>query len=154
MARYAQRCPSPHNTQPFRLRVLNDLAAEVVFLPRRGLPVADPHGRFTWLTAGIFVEVCAIAAHGLGYEIETEWSHSPLYPGGDTETPQTVARVRLHPHTGPLQDIDANLILLRQTSRLPYSGEPCPQTVIDELKIEAERLGHRFETRSDADAIR
>ena len=63
----AQRCPSPHNTQPYRLKIANEREAEVVFLPRRGLYVADPLGRFTWLTAGVFVEICSIAAHSLGY---------------------------------------------------------------------------------------
>src|SRR5690348_14799484 len=95
IAVYAQRCPSPHNTQPFRLRILDERNAELVFLPRRGLPTADPLGRFTWLTAGIFAEICSIAAHGEGYALTAEWDHRPMYEGGDTETPQTLARMTL-----------------------------------------------------------
>ena len=154
LARYAQRAPSPHNTQPFRLRIVDSERAEVVFLPRRGLPVGDPLGRFTWLTGGIFVEICSIAAHNLGYELEADFDYSPMYPDGDVETPQVVARLRLVRAEAPIDDFDAELILRRQTSRLPYDGSVCPPEVIDALKAEASRLGHRFETRSDSEAIR
>lgn len=154
IAPYAQRCPSPHNTQPFRLRVVDETHADLLFLPRRGLPVADPLGRFTWLTAGVFAEICTIAAHGLGFELEAAWDHSPLYPGGDTATPQVLARLTLSRAASPVEDLDPQLILDRQTSRLPYDGSPCPPEVITALKEEAERHGHHFETRSDREAIK
>ena len=150
---YAQRCPSPHNTQPFRLRVASDAEADLVFLPRRGLPTADPLGRFTWLTAGIFAELCLIAAHALGQELEIAWDVTPMYANGDTQTPQVVARLRLTAAPAPVADLDPQLILDRQTSRLPYDGTPVPSAVIAELQVEAARLGHRFETRCDPEAI-
>jgi hypothetical protein len=154
IAPYVQRCPSPHNTQPFRLRLVDDARAELVFLPRRGLPTADPLGRFTWLTAGIFVELCRIAAHGLGREMAVEWDHRPMYADGDTETPQVVAHLALSARDQPVPDLDPQLILDRQVSRHPYDGSAVPRAVIAELQAEAERWGHRFETRSDREAIR
>ena len=154
IAPFAQRCPSPHNTQPFRLRIRDEQTAELLFLPRRGLPTADPLGRFTWLTAGIFAEICCIAAHSLGYELEAKWDFSPMYPDGDTDTPQVLARMTLVDAGRVVPDLDPQLILDRHTSRLPYDGTPCPPDVIGELRAEAERLGHRFETRSDREAIR
>src|SRR4030095_11921054 len=95
IGRHAQRAPSPHNTQPFRLKIVGDHEAEVIFLPRRGLYVADPLGRFTWLTAGVFMEICSIAAHSLGFELHVAYDYSPMYPNGDVETPQTIARLPL-----------------------------------------------------------
>jgi hypothetical protein len=154
IGRYAQRAPSPHNTQPYRLRIVSDQEAEVIFLPRRGLYVADPLGRFTWLTAGVFIEICSIAAHALGYELAVAYDFSPMYPLGDVETPQSVARMRLATPTHPADDLDANLIMQRQTSRLAYDGTVCPPEVIAELKAEALRFGHQLETRVDAEAIR
>ena len=154
LGRFAQKTPSPHNTQPFRLRIIDRTRAEVVFLPRRGLRVADPLGRFTWLTAGIFVEICSIAAHSLGYELHATFDHSPMYLDGDVETPQVVAQLSLHHRGQPIDDIAAELILQRRTSRLPYDGTACPPNVIAELKAEAARLGHAFETRTDSEAIR
>jgi hypothetical protein len=153
IARYAQRAPSPHNTQPFRLKVQNLEQAEVVFLPRRGLYVADPLGRFTWLTAGIFVEICSVAAHSLGFELDVTFDYSPMYANGDVETPQTIARLRLIQSQTKIADLDARLILDRQTSRLPYDGSVCSPEVIDALKAEAQGLGHSFETRVDPQAI-
>lgn len=153
VGRYAQRCPSPHNTQPFRLRVIDDRQADLVFLPQRGLPVADPLGRFTWLTAGIFVEICRIAAHAAGSELKAVWDWTPMYGGGDVDTPQALARLRLVAAGSAIDDLDPQLILDRRTSRLPYDGTPVPVSVIAELQGEAARLGHRFETRSDMAAI-
>ncbi len=153
IARYAATCPSPHNTQPFRLKILSPTEAEVVFLPRRGLFIADPHGRFTWATAGIFVELCTIAAHGLGFELQRESLFAPMYAGGDTETPQVVARLRLRPAPEAIADLDPQLILDRHTSRLPYDGAPVPATLVGEMQAEAARRGHRFETRNDAAAV-
>jgi len=154
IARHAHRAPSPHNTQPFRLRIISDSEAEVVFLPRRGLYVADPLARFTWLTAGVFIEICRIAAHSLGLELDAELDYAPMYPNDDHETPQTIAQLRLTPSKVPLTDIDAKLILERQTSRLPYDGSVCPANVIAELQAEAARFGHSFDTRTDQQAIR
>jgi hypothetical protein len=128
IARHAHRAPSPHNTQPYRLKIINDREAEVIFLPRRGLYVADPLGRFTWLTAGVFVEICSIAAHALGFELDASFDYSPMYPNGDVETPQIIARLHLMPADGPIADIDAKLILQRQTSRLPYDGTSARRT--------------------------
>jgi hypothetical protein len=155
IARYARMAPSPHNTQPFRLRVADSSCADIVFLPRRGLPAGDPLGRFTWLTAGIFAEICAIAAHAMGFELDAAFQHRPMYAGGDLATPQVVARLTLRDAgTNPVADLDPQLILDRHTSRLAYDGAPCPPEVIAELQAEAARFGHSFETRSDSEAIR
>jgi hypothetical protein len=153
IARYAVSCPSPHNTQPFRLRIINDAEAEIVFLPRRGLWVADPEGRFTWLTAGIFAEICSIAAHGLGFELDCRTDFSAMYRGGDTETPQVISRLTLRPAAAPVADLDPQLILDRHTSRLPYDGQAIPEALLSEMQAEALRTGHRFEARSDRQAI-
>jgi hypothetical protein len=153
IGRYARWAPSPHNTQPFRLRVIDRERAEIVFLPRRGLWIGDPLGRFTWLTAGIFAEICSIAAHGRGLELQTSFEHAPMYRNGDFETPQTVARLHLTTPSAPVADLDADLVLKRRTSRLPYDGSSCPKEILRDLEDEAARHGHKFETRSDADAI-
>ncbi len=153
IGRYAQTCPSPHNTQPYRLKINGPADAEVVFLPRRGLPVGDPLGRFTWLTAGIFIEICSIAAHSLGFELHVTYHLDPMYPDGDVETPQVIAELKLEASSHKA-DLDAGLIMKRHTSRLPYDGKPIPQAVILELQQEAEKFGHSFEVRTDRESIR
>lgn len=149
IAKYLQLTPSPHNTQPYRLKVIDDNVAEVVFIPSRGLYVGDPKGRFTWLTAGIFVELGSIVAHSLGFEIDANFDFSPMYPNGDHETPQIIARLTLISAEKPIDDLNAGLILQRHTSRLPYDGKPVPGHVIEELKGEASRRGHTFNISTD-----
>lgn len=153
IARYLATCPSPHNTQPFRLKVISPSEAEIVFLATRGLPVADPLGRFTWLTAGIFLEIARIAAHGLGYELDHHETFAPMYADGDTTSPQLISRLMLIPVLSKIEDMDPALILARHTSRLPYDGNPIPQALIDEMQAEAVRSPHKFETRSDKRSI-
>jgi len=46
------------------------------------------------------------------------YDYSPMYPRGDYETPQIVARMQLSALALSTDDLDANLILRRQTSRL------------------------------------
>lgn len=78
---------------------------------------------------------------------------APFYPDGDTETPQLIARLRLVRSATPVADLDAQLILDRHTSRLPYDGKPIPPALIAEMQAEAERGSHRFEVRSDPQSI-
>lgn len=153
VARYLVTCPSPHNTQPFRLRIISDTEAEIVFLPRRGLPVADPLGRFTWLTAGIFLEICSIVAHSLGFELAHTETFEPMYRGGDAETPQVISQLRLVAAGGTMPDFDPALILARHTSRLPYDGKPIPADLIEDMQDEAARTGHGFGVRGDRASI-
>lgn len=126
----------------------------MIFLPRRGLYVADPLAKFTWLTGGIFIELCAIAAHGLGFELQEQTVFAPFYPDGDVETPQVIARLTLQRAAAPVADLDRQLILDRHTSRLPYDGQAIPEDLVREMAREAERGGHRFDIRSDPASIK
>lgn len=152
LAEYARWAPSPHNTQPTRLRVLDRERAELLFVPGRGLPVGDPRGRFTYLTFGIFSEMLRIAAHAQGYELEVAYAEGPLYvDNGDA--PRKVADLRLVAHDGPIDDLDPALILRRRTNRLPYDERAVPQPVVDHLCDEAARYGHTFNVTTDETAV-
>jgi hypothetical protein len=153
IAKFARLAPSPHNTQPFRLKRQSKLSCTVVFLPRRGLYFGDPQGRFTWLAAGVFIEICKIVAHNQAYELDIEWHFTSMYPNGDYQSPQTLATLTLRTITKPVSDFDPELIAKRQTSRLPYNDKICPPQVISEMQAEATRHGHSFEVRSDPESI-
>jgi hypothetical protein len=140
LAEYARWAPSPHNTQPSRLRIVDDERAEVLFVPERGLPVGDPLGKFTQLTFGIFVEALRIAAHARGHELEVTYAGEPLYA---VRRPlQKVAELRLIPRGEPISDFDPQLLLRRRTNRHPYNDRPLPVDVISELEDETRRYGH------------
>lgn len=152
LAEYARWAPSPHNTQPTRLRLVDDERAELHFVSERGLPVGDPVGRFTHLTFGIFAETLCIAAHARGYELEVSYTGEPLY--SDAGATSKVGDLRLRHVGAPIPDLDPELILQRRTNRHPYNHRPIPAQVIAELRCEAQRYGHTFSTSRDAAAIR
>src|SRR2546426_9373595 len=47
--------PSPHNVQPWRVRVRNDHEADLLIDSTRTLPKEDPTGSFIILTMGMFI---------------------------------------------------------------------------------------------------
>lgn len=149
---YARRAPSPHNTQPARLRILDDRRAELYFARDRGLPVGDPRGRFTQTTFGIFVEILSIAAHARGWELETDYTFEP--PQRGTGELRKVADLRLTDRGRPVPDLDPELILRRRTNRHPYDDRTVPRAVIEQLQDEAARFGHRFAVSTEPQAIR
>lgn len=152
LASYARRAPSPHNTQPVRLRPHDRHHATLEFVVARGLPVGDPQGRFTHATVGIVVEILAIAAHSLGFELDVDLALPPLYGHGRDVVP--VAELQLLRRPTPIHDLDPALILQRRTNRHPYDDEPVDPAVIERLRAEAARFGHTFRVSDDRRAVR
>lgn len=153
LVEYARRAPSPHNTQPTRLRILDRDRAQLVFVAGRGLPVGDPEGRFTYLTCGIVVETLRIAAHARGYELAAEYTGGPLYQELHDGV-RTVADLRLVAHGRQIEDLDPTLVHRRRTNRHPYNDRPIPAAVIGHLREEARRCGHAFHVSTDPLAVR
>src|SRR5712691_10649606 len=143
LARWA---PSPHNIQPWRLRIRSQTEADLLYDPARLLPETDPTGRFSVVGLGVFLETLAVAAHARGRDVEAEYATEHLEPGRGE--PALWARLRLIPSAGE-SDLDPRLILERRTSRLPYDGRAVPANVLDELAAVAEDFGYRLSTSSD-----
>jgi len=142
----ARWAPSPHNTQPWLVRLLSPEAAELYAPRERLLPVEDPEGRFETAAQGIFLEALDVAAGKLGLTVETE----PLFPslGADADERPLVARLRLVPREEPAR-FAARLLHRRRTSRLPYDGRPVDQQALAELSAIAAELGHQARFTSD-----
>src|SRR5215218_5359359 len=142
----ARWAPSPHNTQPWLVRLLSPEAAELYATRERLLPVEDPEGRFETAAQGIFLEALDVAAGKLGLTVETE----PLFPslGADADERPLVARLRLGPLEEPAR-FAAQLLHRRRTSRLPYDGRPVDQQALAELSAIAAELGHQARFTSD-----
>src|SRR4051794_5499069 len=116
----ARWAPSPHNMQPWKVRVLSATEAELLADPSRLLPETDPDGAFMTVGLGIFVESLAVAAHARGRELDVELA-------GDVDpratAPTTFARLRLVART--VEDaLSPQLVLDRRTSRVAYDGRP------------------------------
>ena len=143
----AHRYPSPHNSQPMKVRVDGD-ALLLFYDKRRGLP-AEPYGiPFGSVCVGIFVETVSIAAHGLGFEVVEQLDLAPM----DFDAPDPlhpVGQLTLVPAAQPPDDLDPELLLSRRTSRLPYDARTVPPDVLAEAAEEAARRGHALRVTDD-----
>jgi hypothetical protein len=148
LARWA---PSPHNIQPWLLRPVSEHEAELLCSPGRLLPDTDPTGRFTMVGLGIFVETLAIAARAAGRDISAVYDGTALLPGGSAGLP--FARLRMVGTAGR-EELGAELIHRRRTSRLPYDGTPVPDGVLHDLERVAGAFGHRVRFSSDPALVR
>ncbi len=144
------RYPSPHNSQPMRVRVDGDTLL-LFYDKRRGLP-AEPYGvPFGSVCVGVFVESVCIAAHALGFEVVERLDPTPM----DFDAPaalHSVGSLTLVPAAEPPEDLDPELLLTRRTSRLPYDARTVAPDVLAEAAEEAARGGHVLRV-TDAPAL-
>ncbi len=149
MARWS---PSPHNTQPIRLKIISPERAELYYDLTRGLPEGDPPARFALTAVGIFVEAMTIAAHSMGIKITYSYIYKPLETK-KLQGLQKVADLSLTKSSDKSKDLDSTLLMERRTNRLAYNNQKLSQAAISELKSEANKFGHRFEVRGDPESV-
>ncbi|HEV7644305.1 MAG TPA: hypothetical protein VGO50_10220 [Pyrinomonadaceae bacterium] len=65
--------PSPHNVQPWLVKILSETEAELYIDPKRTLPKEDITGSFIILTMGIFLEALSILAKPKGFSLDTNF---------------------------------------------------------------------------------
>ena len=143
---HARWAPSPHNTQPWLVRLISPETAELYAPRERLLPVEDPDGRFETAAQGIFLEALDVSAAKFGLTVET----APLFPalGVDADEQPLVARLRLAPRETPGR-FAAELLERRRTSRVPYDGQPVDERALAELSGIAAEFGHQASFTSD-----
>ncbi len=71
----AIHAPSPHNVQPWRIKIIDDTNAELYIDSRRTLPKEDVTGSFIILTMGMFIEALKILAAPRGFQLSYELFH-------------------------------------------------------------------------------
>ena len=150
---YARWTPSPHNMQPWRLRVLNAWQAELCCDPDRQLPNTDPQSAFTMVTLSMFAEHLAIAFAAQGYALAAALVDAPL--DYTVRAPVVVAMLSLEPLPKRL-DARARRSALceRQTSRLPYDGSCVHNDVLETIQRRSATEGHQFGWTHDRAQVR
>src|SRR5690349_3827274 len=125
----ALRAPSPHNVQPWRVRLVSDTEAQLWIEKRRTLPKEDVRGSFIVLTMGLFVETLRqIAAHrrlrlGESFAHDLDWyaaEHLESLP----DERFAFATLRLADDADARPAFALETIAARRTSRLAYQPEP------------------------------
>lgn len=140
---YARWSPSPHNVQPWKLRVLSDTEARLYYDPARLLRHTDPTSCFTIIGLAMFIECLNVAAGPLGFCVEAR--HAPeVRLNYAATTPQPFADLRLAPLSGPAPLADRELIKQRRTSRRPYDGRLVAAEIQRQITALAAAHGHQF----------
>lgn len=143
---YARWAPSPHNIQPWKLRVVSDTEAELYYDPARLLPYTDPTSAFTIIGLGIFIESLRVAAAPLGLGLDVRPAEALRLDYAAT-APTWFARLRLRPGADPAPDRE--LLKERRTARRAYDGRPVAAAVQQEMATLATAYGHQLSLSSD-----
>jgi hypothetical protein len=157
----AIHAPSPHNVQPWRVRILSDDRADLLIEKRRTLPKEDPTGSFIILTMGLFIEALRILAANRSLKLDYELFQEP-----SQFTPEHIARAEgeLLPfarltlrhdedkrdtpavHANNLRNrFDDSLFLTRRTSRISLLPQFVPDEAVQALSQLASEWGQAYE---------
>lgn len=150
-AAYARWAPSPHNVQPWRLRVTSDTECELLYDPTRLLPTTDPTSAFTIMGLAMFVEYLSIAVGTRGYAVDAVYDAKPL--DYSATRPTRFARLSLIPARNN-ERFERSLMLDRHTSRLPYDGRPVDEDTMEALARISREYGQTMAWSSNDEMVR
>ncbi|OGV26771.1 MAG: hypothetical protein A3F18_02290 [Legionellales bacterium RIFCSPHIGHO2_12_FULL_37_14] len=145
---YGRYAPSPHNMQPWLFQVEEDGTVTLMYDPKRLLPGTNPTGSFVYVAFGILHETMSIAAASSDNDVEFEYLSDNLTLDSNAIGPQPLAKIRLVKRTRE-ETLNKQLIIDRQTSRLPYNSIPVAEEVMDELQAIAAQYKHKLEYTRD-----
>ena len=151
----AVHCPSPHNVQPWRVKILNETDAELSIDSTRTLPQEDTTGSFIILTMGMFLESISILSFQNGFKLSYNLFHEPEWYAPkilETSEPRFLpfAKLTLTP-TDHFTEIvyPPELFYKRRTSRVSLLAEMIPEDKLQKLKTQASEWQQIFQTTSD-----
>lgn len=146
----AMQTPSPHNVQPWRIRLVSEREAELYIDGNRTLPREDVTGSFILSAMGMFIEAIALLAVPRGFNLEYELSHPPQWYAEtilQDNRSDLLPFARLQLSAGAPRDspYPESLFLKRRTSRIGFSPTPIEETASTTLAELATRWGQRYE---------
>jgi hypothetical protein len=166
----AIHAPSPHNVQPWRVRILSDHRADLLIERRRTLPKEDPTGSFIILTMGLFIEALRILAANRSLKL-----HYEFFQARSQFTPDQIARAKsellpfatlfIEPAAetgegpgGPIAQLansgyENSLFLIRRTSRISLLPKELPEEAVQSLTKLAQEWGQTYLQVTRADTI-
>jgi hypothetical protein len=147
----ARFCPSPHNTQPWKLRPLSATDAALYIERRRMLPDEDLTGAFILLAMGMFVESVKIVAANQGLLVTLEKADS-VRVGRGAAAMEAYGRLRVVGESGT-DPVSNELFLKRRTSRLHPLPTPVSDDALRDLEWVAASGGQRLVHTSDAGLV-
>lgn len=154
----ARRYPSPHNSQPIKLRPDDQSRATLFYDLDLGLPAESFGIPFAHVCAGVFLESLRVVARAKGFTVNEQLDHSEMNFDG-RERLHRVAEVELVPlEASEAERTEAQLALerfrSRRTSRRPYLERSVPAEVVQGAVAVCEESGHEFRITSDRALVR
>ncbi len=124
--------PSPHNTQSWKFKILND--NEMLFYVDENilLPATDPPSRQIHIGAGCFIETLVIGISSFGYETNIEYFPKGYNSSNDFGV-KPVAKISLTKRELSEHSL-AKQIYKRQTNRREYKGNIITQTEFNNIE--------------------
>lgn len=154
----AVHAPSPHNVQPWRVKITDQNNAELFIDSSRTLPKEDVTGSFIILTMGMFIEALKILAAARGfcltYELfqEPDWFTSAILEA-KKHTLIPFAKLKLTASETPEGKYDENLFFKRRTSRLHLYDKEVSDDAIDSLTEIATVWNQKFSIITEPEKI-
>ncbi|HWD89000.1 MAG TPA: hypothetical protein VG367_12785 [Mucilaginibacter sp.] len=146
---YARWCPTVHNMQPHRVKILSADEAVLYCDTSRLLPVEDPECKFVTVALGIFIEHLSIAAGFYNNKVDFELLHDITLADKGVVA---FARLKLAP-SAEKETLNRDLIMQRRTSRLHYDGSPVSSDIISSLQNEAAAFNHHLYATDDQELV-
>ena len=148
-----RRYPSPHNSQPIRVRIVDELVAHVFYDLDRGLPAENFGIPFGHVCAGVFLESLAVVAAAEGYEVREDLQLSEMdFDAVDRLHP--IATVTLVPQEVTAAAVARRAVFdRRRTNRRPYDSRVVPDADLEVVRAIAAAGGQDFRWNNDRDVV-
>jgi nitroreductase len=154
----ARHAPSPHNVQPWRVRLVSGSEAELFIDGQRTLPKEDYTGSFLLSAMGMFLEAIDLLAAPHQRRLEYELRQTPAWfaekaRGEHTADLIPFAHLRLVAAGSRPIECSTETFLRRRTCRIPLHPTPVPADPATSLSGLAQRHGHVYLQMTDAAQI-
>lgn len=145
--------PSPHNSQPIKIKILSDRAAEVFYDLDLGLPAENYGIPFGHVCVGVFLEALSVVAEAKGFSVSEAIDYSPLDFDSQTRL-HSLGRVTLLPTAITKSATEKyRAYTQRQTSRRNYINKVVPTDITNSVAEIAKTKGLVFKIASDKTVV-
>lgn len=146
----AKWCPTVHNLQPHKIKIISSVEAHLYYNPKRLLPVGDPDSVFATVAMGVFIEHLSIVAGDYGYRVVIDKVFDDITVDKKEDTLFAVLRLEESIYK---EKIDSSLIKKRRTSRNNYNGVQLSDDIFNAINIEANNYKNQFFHTNDEESI-
>lgn len=137
----ARWCPSVHNLQPHKLKIIDEYTAQLYYDPKRLLPYGDMKSIFATVAMGILIENMNIVAKQYGKQVAVA---DTMHDIDNTQKGLTLFTTLKLTETNETDELKPVHILQRRTARSHYNGVPLQKDVLTKIKEETTKHGFEF----------